>query len=124
MMLEKQLATPELCNRIAELGGSTETAMVWGRMPLGNYVALERMDDYHGQRWPAYSVPELLEMLDCTVTLTRWIESMVEYNSGKFEASARSQYVGADTAADALAKLYIALHESHTKTEATDNEQR
>jgi hypothetical protein len=54
---------------------------------------------------PAYSVPELLEMLPVPCSAMRITIGYAANHANRFETYG-------STAADALAKLYIALHES------------
>jgi hypothetical protein len=127
--IEKQYASPELCGHMVALGAPWESLICWDWAGLPteatNYEPPRRYQIRGGvvnPGWyPLYSVPELLEMLPSWITLDKQ-----EQGNG-YEAMLRGargfskQAASAETAADALARLWLALHTPNPLTTDTEN---
>jgi hypothetical protein len=122
----KQLADRDLCRQMADLGADTEAQLDWLIQVDPNYkqrVALMWHSEhapshfYNAERVPAYSVPELLEMFPDLVSLHR--EPMPAKGDSYYWAE-HALYAEAETAADCLAKLWIALHTPNPLTTDTE----
>jgi hypothetical protein len=128
--IEQQVVSRELAERMVRLGAERlalaaympirwlqEETVAWELVARGKPFDLRSK----GRNWvPAYSASELYEMFG-TVRLTRFADSVCEHYGGRFEANYGSRYAIADTAADALALLWLALHTPNPLTTDTEN---
>jgi hypothetical protein len=120
--IEQQVASRELAERMRELGCAVEGVYVWYLRYIhrerSEWSVCERARLYHAvwqrpDRVPAYSVAELLVMLPDDICIGK-------AEQGGYFVSNDNLYVQiySDTAADCLAKAWIALHDQpQTNTE-------
>lgn len=126
---EQQHASPELCQRIADLGAPLSTVSAWWRWPgilpeSPPWIdwRIESVDSPPpvGELIPAYSVAELLAMCPAGTWLARY-DHIDGADGLEYEASASHMMTplraNGATAADALASLWLALNTQPTPTE-------
>ena len=116
MKLEQQVVSLEIAKRLKELGVEQESYLLWAMTEFGNWLVMNHHQaENYKQRFPAYTVAELGEMLPdkfdgymfgYNPSIKKWWVQPPYENP---EDKENDIIINADTEADARGKMLIYL---------------